>query len=245
VREFWGEGHGTPNPAWITLGLDTSSMGRFMSPDPLLNSGHPSDPQSWNRYTYAANNPLLYVDPTGLFEWKSNCDEQMDAACHLHRQEIRDGLAKLKDALNSDKISDEDKQKIKDVLWAYGEEGKDNGVFVAFGSAGGNPAQTKSIQHAVDVELVEPEQLTQRPPFELQRDQEYSKFTDALHAYKPGSTELKWRISATIYGRFDYVLKKGKDGKYIRSPEGFGHLNASPMRLVLQAVSGVRLSRRD
>ncbi len=35
-----------------------SNMGRFMSPDPFLNSGHPSDPQTWNRYTYGLNNPF-------------------------------------------------------------------------------------------------------------------------------------------------------------------------------------------
>jgi len=26
---------------------DASTMGRFMTPDPLLNSGHPSNPQTW------------------------------------------------------------------------------------------------------------------------------------------------------------------------------------------------------
>jgi len=46
----------------------TSSMGRFMSPDPenisaILNS---DDPQSWNGYMYARNNPLRYTDPEGL-----------------------------------------------------------------------------------------------------------------------------------------------------------------------------------
>ena len=43
-----------------------SSMGRFMSPDDgsgLLNS--PSDPQSWNLYSYVGNNPLSRVDDDG------------------------------------------------------------------------------------------------------------------------------------------------------------------------------------
>ena len=42
----------------------SGSEGRFLSPDPL--SGWPDDVQSWNRYVYARNNPLLYTDPTGL-----------------------------------------------------------------------------------------------------------------------------------------------------------------------------------
>jgi len=43
-----------------------SVPGRFTSPDPLMASGTPSIPQSWNRYTYALNNPIKLVDPTGL-----------------------------------------------------------------------------------------------------------------------------------------------------------------------------------
>ena len=39
--------------------------GRFMSPDPIL--GEAENPQSWNRYSYALNNPLKFNDPTGLF----------------------------------------------------------------------------------------------------------------------------------------------------------------------------------
>jgi RHS repeat-associated protein len=41
-----------------------NTWGRFTQVDPA--SGTPADPQSWNRYAYARNNPLRFVDPTGL-----------------------------------------------------------------------------------------------------------------------------------------------------------------------------------
>src|SRR6266699_425175 len=43
---------------------NTSSVGCFMSPDPL--GGHQEDPQTLNRYSYVRNNPLVLTDPTGL-----------------------------------------------------------------------------------------------------------------------------------------------------------------------------------
>ena len=42
-----------------------STAGRFLSVDPVLDSADPTNPQSWNRYTYTFNNPLKYVDPDG------------------------------------------------------------------------------------------------------------------------------------------------------------------------------------
>ena len=49
-----------------------SAHGRFNSPDPLLNSGRPNAPKTWNRYAYVLNNPLKLVDPTGLYEWDAS-----------------------------------------------------------------------------------------------------------------------------------------------------------------------------
>jgi RHS repeat-associated protein len=44
-----------------------SSMGRFMSPDPLYIEMHRLvDPQQLNLYAYGRNNPLTITDPTGL-----------------------------------------------------------------------------------------------------------------------------------------------------------------------------------
>jgi hypothetical protein len=51
-----------------------NSQGRFTSPDPLLASGKAALPQSWNRYTYTLNNPLAFIDPSGLI-WGRKTDE--------------------------------------------------------------------------------------------------------------------------------------------------------------------------
>jgi RHS repeat-associated protein len=44
----------------------SAAQGRFSSTDPKPRSAHPLDPQSWNRYAYARNNPLSFVDPDGM-----------------------------------------------------------------------------------------------------------------------------------------------------------------------------------
>jgi RHS repeat-associated protein len=66
------ENHFTGKERDAESGLDyfgarylASSIGRFMSPDPLMSSGDPASPQSWNRYAYVENNPIRYNDPTG------------------------------------------------------------------------------------------------------------------------------------------------------------------------------------
>jgi RHS repeat-associated protein len=60
----------------IETGLDyflaryySSTQGRFTSADePFADQGE-EDPQSWNLYLYAGNNPLLFTDPMGLWKW--------------------------------------------------------------------------------------------------------------------------------------------------------------------------------
>jgi RHS repeat-associated protein len=46
---------------------NASTMGRFMSPDPSNASVDFWLPQTWNRYSYALNNPLQFVDRNGLW----------------------------------------------------------------------------------------------------------------------------------------------------------------------------------
>lgn len=43
----------------------SSTIGRFMSPDPTVVSATPSNPQTWNRYTYVLDNPSTNIDTNG------------------------------------------------------------------------------------------------------------------------------------------------------------------------------------
>jgi len=50
------------------------TAGNWKSPDPYYGSYDFSNPQSMNRYVYAMDNPLSYIDPSGLFT-PVPCDE--------------------------------------------------------------------------------------------------------------------------------------------------------------------------
>ncbi len=45
-----------------------ATIGRFISSDTFVPSA--TNPQSWNRYSYCYNNPMVYIDPTGHFNFK-------------------------------------------------------------------------------------------------------------------------------------------------------------------------------
>lgn len=108
-------------------------MGRFMSPDPLLNSGRPDNPQTWNRYTYGLNNPLRNTDPTGLYTCsgdKSQCSGFADALKAAQR------------ALGFLKKGSAEYNALSSAISAYRKASVDNGVHVGFGATSG-AASTK------------------------------------------------------------------------------------------------------
>jgi RHS repeat-associated protein len=72
----------------------SSAQGRFSGPDPSNLSVDFWLPQTWNRYAYVGNNPLLYIDRNGL--WWTVTHKQIidDAFPGLSKQELQT----LKDA---------------------------------------------------------------------------------------------------------------------------------------------------
>ncbi len=71
-----------------------STQGRFTSIDPSRKSVVSNNPQSWNRYTYALNNPLAYVDDNGKWPtWIHELiiDRALPRLSGAQRQEIKNG----------------------------------------------------------------------------------------------------------------------------------------------------------
>jgi RHS repeat-associated protein len=153
----WGSGNDTVSQKFTgkerdqESGLDYfgaryfgSALGRFTSADPLLNSGRPWDPQTWNPYSYARNNPLAVVDPTGLYYLNNTCaqdDKKCNKQFQQHAKDLKNGLEKLQNQV--DKIKDgAEKTRLQNSLHALGTEADDNGVNVAFGATKDGAAAT-------------------------------------------------------------------------------------------------------
>ena len=76
-------------------------MGRFLSPDP--SGGHTEDPQTLNKYSYVANNPLSRTDSTGL-DFALDCAKNNGTSCQGGHQYYQNKQGKwLETRISSDK----------------------------------------------------------------------------------------------------------------------------------------------
>ncbi len=68
-ESFAGNNEGTTTNLYDAQFREYEIYGRWPSPDPAgMAAANPANPQSWNRYTYVMNMPLLLVDPLGLYD---------------------------------------------------------------------------------------------------------------------------------------------------------------------------------
>jgi RHS repeat-associated protein len=66
---FAGNNEDTTTNLYDAQAREYGIQGRWPSPDPAgLKAVNPSDPQTWNRYAYVRNNPLLLTDVSGTRE---------------------------------------------------------------------------------------------------------------------------------------------------------------------------------
>jgi RHS repeat-associated protein len=66
-QSFTGMGQAGGLDAYGFPARDYSNQGRWISPDPAgLAAVDPAGPQSWNRYAYVVNSPMILTDPSGL-----------------------------------------------------------------------------------------------------------------------------------------------------------------------------------
>ena len=100
----------------------SSSQGRFMSPDPVLISNQRLvDPQQWNLYGYARNNPLRFIDPTGR-ELEVLDDEAWEWLLATVPPEMREYLKRKKnglidkDLINKGKSKDANFNDLKELV---------------------------------------------------------------------------------------------------------------------------------
>ena len=114
---------------------------RFISPDP-----DPARADNFNRYAYANNNPYTFVDPDGRWACQGST---------LDCSRFEDGLARVSDAANSERLTQNERDVMQRIVALYGSRG-DATVSVSFselGGSGGNAAMRKDGSIAVTIDL--------------------------------------------------------------------------------------------
>jgi RHS repeat-associated protein len=150
ISDSCGDSSGDVSPLHFTgkerdaeSGLDNftaryfgSSLGRFMTPDPM--GGHQEDPQTLNKYAYVRNNPVTLTDPTGL-DFNLNCDKNNGTTCQGGHQYYQDKNGDYKETV----VKSDDKGNLTDQSGNKYSGTVDAGG-VHFSSDGGKTSSTGS-----------------------------------------------------------------------------------------------------
>jgi RHS repeat-associated protein len=180
---------------------DSSSMGRFISPDPANASVDFWLPQTWNRYSYVLNNPLVVVDRNGQWPWP------------IHNEIINQafpGMSASDRGILKDASKEVDTHQESYNSWMHGmSDGNDPlGAAHAIGLSeqlGDKQILTDEAEARSDQAEWVAEGHTGLSPLALQ------KFGNALHiitdrlspahiGYQPWYGQAKWYPSALLHG---------------------------------------------
>jgi len=136
-------------------------LGRFTGADPMHSSAEILLPQTWHRYSYALNNPLLLTDPFGLWVWGDGFGSGKKEA-DLTEEERRN-RNKFRESLETDRSIAEvymestdpeivrRGQEMMAAVESYGGENVDNGVTLRIGEVGPKNAATTTFGNELGI----------------------------------------------------------------------------------------------
>ena len=180
-----------------------SRIARFTSVDPLQVPAAFRDPQQWNRYSYARNNPLRFLDPTGRYVFDESVGPEQQQAFTTALNEAR---------LAAGRLPGHERADVDDALDAYGTPG-DARVTIFFRplDAGGqtDPGKRPGTFAVVFNKDLLPAQLLIAVPHEGQH---------LVDAQKAGTSWQGHKDEVPAYV-ISALVAKGADWPYLRFEE--------------------------
>ncbi len=160
-----------------------------------------------------------------MYTWAQNCASG-DAGneCRQYRQEFRDALGATRQAANNLEEGSKERQKLEAILDKYGDEGEKNKVSIAFGPAGGYPAEqstnflTRSNKITFDMKMINST---------LDRNQKISP----LYTPTEGFAEMVTHEGSHMLDKFFFGNPVNREGSYRTEFNAFTSQSYVPMGL--------------